>query len=128
MAQVTKADSAHTVHEVQPEFPGGYKALFAYISKNFKYPESAEKTHYQGTVMIKFLIDSTGKLSVDSLDFEKMRFYRKRSDEILKKKAVDDITAEAKRVFESSPVWTPGYSNGKPVRVKYTLPFHLWLN
>jgi hypothetical protein len=128
MAQVTKVDSALTVHEVQPEYPGGYKALFKYISENFKYPDSALKTQYQGTVKVKFIIEWDGKLSVDSLDFERMKFYRKRADETLKIKAKEDIAAETKRVFESLLDWTPGYSNGKPVRVKYTLPFNLWLN
>jgi protein TonB len=34
---------------------------------------------------------------------------------------------EAARVLKISHAWTPGMQNGKPVRVKYTLPVNFSL-
>ncbi|MDB5136644.1 MAG: energy transducer TonB, partial [Mucilaginibacter sp.] len=33
-----------------------------------------------------------------------------------------ETDAEAIRLIQSSPKWTPGMQNGKPVRVQYTAP------
>ena len=42
---------------------------------------------------------------------------------------VDELLhAEAIRVVEAMPKWTPGKQNGKEVRVKYTLPVTFRLN
>jgi protein TonB len=34
----------------------------------------------------------------------------------------DELDAEALRVVNAMPKWTPGRQNGQPVRVNYTMP------
>lgn len=90
----------------KPEFPGGEEALMAYLTDNLKYPRVALENNIQGTVAIRFVVDTQGRIS---------------SAEILK-----DIGggcgAEALRVVKSMPHWTPGEQNGVKVHVRYVLP------
>jgi hypothetical protein len=124
-AQVTVSASDTSLIEVMPEYPGGYQKFFKYISKEFKVPASAGKSIYQGTVLITMIVDQDGKVLVDSLNYEKMAFYSKKPDEALKTKAHNELDAEIRRVFTSMPNWKPGIQEGRPVRVKYTLPYHI---
>ncbi len=121
-AQKSEPDSA--LHERLPEFPGGTKAFYKYISRNLKYPASAIKAHIQGAVLVTIIIDHDGSTTVDSLNFEKIGFHKKVTDETLKLKAKEEVAIEINNLFGNMPKWTPGYQSGKPVRVKYTLPYH----
>ncbi len=46
----------------KPEYPGGMKALRAFITKHLTYPEEALKEKVEGTVHIRYGIDYTGKV------------------------------------------------------------------
>ncbi|GAB2765751.1 hypothetical protein GCM10027275_04040 [Rhabdobacter roseus] len=119
--------SSQTVtHETLPEFPGGAQQFYKYIGKNFKYPKSAVKAAYQGSVEVNFVIDNNGKIKVDSLDFGKMYFNKKNIDNTLEIKAKEETTAELKRVFESSPAWKPAYKDGLPVWVHFKMVYNLY--
>lgn len=95
----------------KPEFPGGEEALMAFLATNLKYPPLALENNIQGTVAIRFVVDTQGRIS---------------SAEILK-----DIGggcgAEALRVVNSMPRWTPGEQNGVKVHVRYVLPIRFRL-
>ena len=84
--------------ETMPEFPGG--------NKNIRYPEGAFKNGIQGRVICSFVVEKDGSIS----DAKIMRSVDTSLDE------------EALRVVNSMPNWTPGTQDGKPVRVKYTIP------
>ncbi len=92
--------------EVPPVFEGGMTAFSEYIAANIKYPLEAQKQNIQGKVFLFFVVEKDGSLS-------HIRVLRSVSKE---------IDEEAIRVLKNSPKWTPGFQNGKPVRVYYSLP------
>lgn len=94
------------VAEVMPEFPGGYKALLEFISKNVRYPEEAMKNAWQGRVVLQFVIEKDGAVS----NIKVLRSVNETLDN------------EAMRVIREMPKWTPGKDKGKEVRCKYTIP------
>jgi TonB family protein len=92
--------------ELAPEYQGGQKALGKFLGSRLRYPVRARENKIQGKVYIGFVIEKNGSLS----DFKVIRGIGGGCDE------------EAIRVLKLSPLWKPGYSNGKPVRTSYTLP------
>ena len=97
--------------EKMPEYPGGANAMFDFISKNVKYPESAKEAGVEGKVYVQFVVEKDGSLS----SFQVIRGVS------------DELDAEAIRVSKMMPKWTPGMNEGKPVRVQFTLPFNFKL-
>lgn len=93
--------------ETQPQFPGGVSEFIKFVGKNFK--ASEEEDAPSGILKVSFVIDTNGSIG-----------------EI---KIINDLgygTAdEAKRVLLTSPRWTPGNEDGKPVRVLFVLPIAL---
>jgi TonB family protein len=98
--------------EVAPEYPGGYNAMFEFIQKNLKYPESAKEKGLEGRVFIGFVVEKDGSLS----SFQVLRG------------VCDEIDAEAIKVLKMMPKWKPGMNEGKTVRVQYVLPFNFKLS
>jgi len=102
----TAKEEAFDVVEQMPEYPGGLPELMKYISMNVHYPEAATKTGTQGRVVVQFIIEEDGTVS----------------DARVVQRVSDELDAEALRVVNAMPKWTPGRQKGQPVRVKYTLP------
>ena len=99
-------DKAYDVVEEMPQYPGGVGKLMEYVSMNVRYPKEAESKSIQGRVIITFVIEKDGSIE----DAEVV-------------KSVDPaLDAEALRVVKAMPKWTPGKQEGKPIRVKYTMP------
>jgi len=101
-----KEDSVFNVVEKMPLFNGGNEGLYSYLGKNIKYPDEAKIKGVQGTVYVTFIIEKDGSVSHVKI----LRGIGSGCDE------------EAFRVVESMPKWTPGYSEGKAVRVSFNLP------
>ncbi len=94
------------VVEKNPEFPGGTKALFEYISSEMKYPAIAAENNIQGRVVCQFTVWKDGTIK-----------------DIAVVRGVDpSLDREAIRVIKSMPKWTPGKQRGKAVNVRFTLP------
>jgi TonB family protein len=110
--QVQLQDSTYTMVEQMPEFPGGEAALFEFLSKNIRYPESAKKEKIEGRVYVTFVISDEGVVK----DVSVIRGVR------------TDIDNEAIRVVSAMPNWKPGTHNGKNVNVLYNLPMSFKLN
>lgn len=92
--------------EQNPSFPGGNEALMKWLSKNLKYPASAQENNIQGRVMVQFVVNKDGSI-VDPKVI----------------KSVDPaLDKEALRVVSAMPKWQPGKQRGKTVRVRFTLP------
>jgi TonB family protein len=89
-----------------PEFPGGVKELFAFISSNLKYPLEAQKNDISGKVFIKFIVRKDGSIS----DLKVLKGLGFGCDE------------ETVRVLSQLPKWKPGKQNGEPVNVMFTMP------
>ena len=102
-----KEDSVHRVIAISPEFPGGPYEMSKFIGRNFEYPEEARINGEQGTIWVEFVVMANGIL-----------------DSIKVVKGVSkSLDAECIRVIKAMPKWRPGEQAGKPICVKYTIPF-----
>lgn len=99
------------VVEVPPVFVGGEKAMFEYLSKNIRYPVEAQKQKIQGRVVVQFVVNDEGKVSNAKIVY-----------------SIDTyLDAEALRIINAMPDWTPGKQGGKNVSVRYVLPIQFKL-
>lgn len=89
-----------------PEFPGGVEAFVKFLGSNIRYPKDAREKGIQGRVIITFVVEKDGSLSGNKIV----------------RGVSPDIDAEALRVLEMSPKWSPGTQKGKAVRVQYSVP------
>ena len=101
-----KNQKVYDVAEQMPEYPGGMPAMFEFLMNNMQYPKDAEKQKVEGRVLVMFVVETDGSIS----------------DVKVAKKTFPSLDAEAVRVVQSMPKWTPGRDKGKVVRVQYTLP------
>ena len=93
--------------EVTPTFNGGDANTFSrWVNQQLKYPESCKKEGISGRVTLSFTVSETGKVT----DVKVLRGVH------------EDLDNEAIRVVSSSPDWTPGKVDGKPVAVSYNFP------
>ena len=92
--------------EQMPEYPGGMQAMIEFLQTNMKYPEDAAKQKVEGRVMVQFVVETDGSVT----------------DVHVAKQVFPSLDAEAIRVVQAMPKWTPGKEKGRVVRVKYNLP------
>ena len=89
-----------------PYFPGGEDTMMQFLAKNIVYPTSAKNSNTQGTARITFHVDEVGDIQMtDSLN-----------------QAEKALDKEGMRVVRAMPRWNPGFQDGLPVIVEYTLP------
>ena len=105
-AKSTEEQEPFDMVEQMPEFPGGVQALMQFLYENIRYPEAAQTAGKQGRVVVQFVVEADGTVS---------------SAKVVRSIS-EDLDAEALRVVNAMPRWTPGKHKGKAVRVKYTLP------
>lgn len=96
----------------QPAFKGGHGALVDFMSKNFNYPPQAKVKGHEGTVLVEFFIEKSGKIS----------------QPVIKKSVCEILDAEALKLIHKMPDWIPAAQNGIPVKLKYQLPIRFELN
>ncbi len=88
------------------------KAMLEYIYKTLRYPREARDYGVQGQMVVQFTVDVDGSIKdINVL----IGLCQSLKDEVI-------------RVVKSFPAWSPGYTNGKPVEVKYTLPVKFTLD
>lgn len=90
-----------------PEFPGGQRALFQYLSMNVNYPENARAMGFEGRAICTFLVMEDG--SITDITLEKSSGYR-------------SLDKEALRLIKGMPNWTPGMVQGKVIPIRMTVP------
>ena len=99
------------VVENMPSYPGGKDAMIAFLSSNMRYPDAAKKNGIHGRVIVSFVVDKDGSITETKVV-----------------RSVDPaLDQEALRLVNSMPKWKPGTAEGKPVRVKYSIPFNFSL-
>ncbi|MGB6152161.1 MAG: M56 family metallopeptidase [Pricia sp.] len=108
-----------TVDEV-PIFPGCEDAsdpracfqekMQRHISKNFRYPEEAQRQGVQGRVSVMFTIDEAGNITN----------IRKRGPHAL-------LENETVRIIEKLPQMKPGKHEGEAVRIPFSIPINFKL-
>lgn len=92
--------------DVKPVFPGGYDKLLGFVNQTRVYPSKAYRKGVQGRVMCSFVINTDGTVS----NVKVLRGVE------------TTLNAEAVRILESMPQWTPGHMEGKPVPVRMVYP------
>ncbi len=107
-----ETEKVFDVVEQMPCFPGGEAELMQFLSKNIKYPNEAEKAGQEGRVIATFVVEADGRVT---------------NAQVVRSVA-PLLDAEALRVIGLMPRWEPGQQDGKPVRVKYTIPITFKLN
>ena len=85
--------------EFEPDYTGGEKGWIAYLIKSVRYPKDAIAKKLQGTVVVEFIVDTTGKISdVKAISGPK------------------ELQAESIRVVKESGSWTSAMNNGRKVK------------
>ena len=101
-----KNSTVYDMVEQAPAFPGGPQAMMQFIKDNLQYPQIAKENGIQGRVILQFVVDETGKVTVPKVI-----------------RSIDpSLDTEAIRLVLSMPRWIPGMQDGKAVAVKYTFP------
>jgi TonB family protein len=107
LIEATAADETiYTVVDQHPQFPGGEEARIRFMQENLRYPKPARDAGEQGTVFVTFVIRHDGSI-------EDVKVLRGVSE---------SLDAEAVRVIEKMPAWTPGYKDGQAVNVQFNIP------
>lgn len=104
-------DTSYYEYYVSAVFPGGRAAFNEFLANEIKYPKDSQKKRIQGRVVVYFEIKSDGSSKVIRLI----------------KTVSEELDAEAIRVIESMPKWTPAFLDGVPVNSYYDLPFNFKL-
>jgi protein TonB len=94
------------IAEVMPHYEGGLKAMSRFISKNIHYPAGARMTGQEGTVYVRFVVNSLGQV----VDVEVI------------KGVCALLDNEAMRVIATMSKWKPGLQHNLPVNVRMVLP------
>ncbi len=76
--------------------------MYAYIGRNLRHPH----IDAEGRVFVEFVVEADGQVT----------------EVKLKKGVAKVLDDEALRLVSSFPKWEPGKLEGKPCRVRYTLP------
>lgn len=83
-----------------------------WLAQNLKYPERAAKNGMQGKVIVRFVVWKDGSVRQATIV----------------RSVGPELDKEALRVVNSMPKWIPGYNDGKPAAVWFTLPITFNLN
>lgn len=106
-----------SVKEIGPVWPGcdnskvSSDACFnqmvaKHIKENYKFPRDKDGNFIRGKTTVSFLIDEKGEVS-----------------NVKAEGAKKEIDQEAIRIVKLFPKMTPGKSGGKPISVKFKMPF-----
>ena len=105
-AQSESSTKVYDAVDEMPSFPGGLNGLMTFLAQNMVYPVTAQENGVQGRVTVSFVIETDGSIT-----------------DVKVARSVDPfLDREAMRIVKAMPKWTPGKKDGKPVRVKYTVP------
>lgn len=95
--------------EVEAAFPGGERGWAQYLNVNMKYPDKAIRNNIKGSVIVLFVVDTTGHIPLEQVLLERSVEY--------------SMDKEALQIILSSPAWTPATREGKPLKVYKKQPF-----
>jgi protein TonB len=94
------------VVEDLPQFPGGASEFMKWLTRNLKYPPSAQRKQIRGKVVAQFVVNTDGSVS----DLE------------LTERLEASCDREVLRVLKMMPKWQAGVMNAKPCRTKVCIP------
>ena len=121
--------------EKNPQFQGGDPGLIKWLQHNLRYPRLAQENGIQSRILVGFVIEEDGSISKTHVVSSSIRKTHRNEitlevtddPKIVERILVEEsgcnaLDAEAMRVVNAMPKWTPGTINGEPVKVKYNLP------
>ncbi len=88
------------------QFPGGMDGYVRFLSSNLQYPEKALREKVEGTVVLEFIVDKTGRIG-------KIKVLRS---------LFPECDAEAIRMVKAMPRWFAAEKDGRKVASRYTCP------
>ena len=94
------------VVEDLPQFPGGASEFMKWLTKNLKYPTTAQNKKVKGRVVAQFIVNIDGSVS----DLELTEHLETSCDQ------------EVLRVLRMMPKWQAGMMDAKPCRTKVCIP------
>ncbi|MNQ77570.1 hypothetical protein D3C85_924500 [compost metagenome] len=99
--------NGEVVSETNAEFPGGIEQFYNFFEKEFKEPKDINTANLK--IKLSFAVERNGSVS------------------FLQSEPSVDKTLETEiiRVLSLSPKWQPATSNGKKIRMQYSLPIVL---
>jgi peroxiredoxin len=113
-----------------PKYPGGVNRFLHFLMNNVKYPVLAEKLEVGCKTIMSFNVETDG--SVTDIKLAKMEMYNTDNPKLKKlsvgeqesylKQCAIQFENESKRVLSLMPKWKPGVDNGKPVKVRFSVP------
>ncbi|SHL91481.1 M56 family metallopeptidase [Chitinophaga sp. CF418] len=109
----TSSEEVFTFVSDPPVFPGGEKALAKFLSRNIRYPKTAQANNTTGTVSVKFVVNSSGKISQIKTEGKLLG---------------NGLEEESMRAVAAMPDWIPGKHEGRNVSVEFHLPIRYMLN
>ena len=127
--QTPQPSKVYDCGEISARFPGGDKALRAFIDSLFVCPDLAVYYGAKGRVIVTFLVDTLGQTS----DFKVVRNFiacdstlmtsmTDEAKEQLHRQLSEQLAEEATRVLSQMPRWTPAEEAGKIISQKWTVP------
>jgi hypothetical protein len=95
------------VMQTNAEFPGGIEQFYTFFAKEFKNPDNVNPKNLK--IRISFAVEKNGSLSY------------LQSEPVVEQPLEKEII----RVLSLCPKWEPGESNGKKIKMQYSLPIVL---
>ena len=127
--QTPQPSNVYDCGEISARFPGGDKALKAFIDSLFVYPDLVVYYGAKGRVIVTFMVDTLGQTSDFKVvrnrfvcDSTLMTSMTSEAKEQLREQLSEQLSAEATRVLSQMPRWTPAEQFGKIVSQKWTVP------
>lgn len=114
LVNVQDYDGIYYVTETEPEPKNGYRDLYSELHNNLEYPETAEEFGVEGTVFVKFIVESNGEIK---------HVKATNNIETTVELAEKELVEEAKRaVLATTGQWEPAEVGNIPVDQWVILP------
>lgn len=105
-----KRSVVFTVVEEMPEFFGGVTGMANYLRSSVTYPGMEKQNDIQGVSYVQFVVNTMGEIE------------RVKIAPGTEGKATDGMHRVAMNSISNMPRWIPGFQNGAPVKVSYSIP------
>ncbi|MBL8001042.1 MAG: energy transducer TonB [Flavobacteriales bacterium] len=103
---VSGNDTLFTKTEELPAYPGGMSEMYKHMAQTMRYPDDCADMGIQGKVFVQFTVAPDGRIS----------------DARVKRSVHPSLDAEALRVVNAMPPWTPARYRGEAVPFRFVLP------
>ena len=103
---VDQIEVPHSDFIREAAFPGGNNELISFLLKHLEYPKKAKKDEIEGTVYVKFMIDTDGNII----------------DATVVKHVDERLDKEALRIVNKMPKWSPYIIDGELLASYFMLP------